>query len=159
MLPHLSRSSLALLSSILLLVLTSGCGGISNPFAAEEPTPIPRPTAAPAAPTAQAKPAAAAAAKPEAAFEPFWVKNYKITGMWSGPTDAPGVVNFGNTTQQFCSFRVVEPPNGPRVYVYNPYSKNYFWIDGDAIGPVGPPERKTGDPPPDQNCADAVYTG
>jgi hypothetical protein len=79
--------------------------------------------------------------------------------MWSGETNAPGVVSYGMTSQQFCSFMVRLPPQGTRLYVFNPYSRNYFWIDADAVGPVGPPERRPGPPPPGQNCAEAVYGG
>jgi hypothetical protein len=99
------------------------------------------------------------AAQPTPAFEPFWVKNHRLTEMWSGPTDATGVVSFGTTSRQFCSFQVVLPPTGPRLYVFNPYSRNYFWIDASAIGPVGPPERASGPLPAGQNCADAIYSG
>ena len=103
--------------------------------------------------------AGAAGGQPTPAFAPFWVKNHRVTEMWSGPADAPGVVSFGTTSRQFCSFRVVLPPESQRLYVFNPYSQNYFWIDADAVGPVGPPEQRAGPPPSGQNCAEVIYTG
>ena len=94
------------------------------------------------------------------AFAPFWVKNHRLTGMWSGPPDAPGVVSFGATSAQFCSFLVARQPDGPRLYVLNPYSADYFWIDADAVGPVaGPPERRPQPKPHGQNCSETIYEG
>ena len=56
--------------------------------------------------------------------------------------------------------QVVELQRGPRLHVLNPYSKNYFWIDADAVGPVGePPQRAAGPKPADQNCAEQLYDG
>ena len=124
----------------------------SNPFASE-PTPQPSPVAA-------ASPTPVAAASPTPAFAPFWVKNHRLTEMWSGPIDGPGVTSFGMTSAQFCSFQVAQPPNGPRLYVFNPYTANYLWIDADAVGPVpNPPERRPQPRPPGQNCAEAIYDG
>ena len=149
----------------LVLVLTlptvalAGCQYIppislpSNPFAAQ-PTAEPSPAAA--KPTA----AAAAPATPTPSFAPFWVKNHRLTELWSGPPEAANVTSFGTTTAQFCSFQVVQPPNGPRLYVFNPYTANYLWIDADAVGPVAnPPERRPQPRPAGQNCAEAIYDG
>ncbi len=79
--------------------------------------------------------------------------------MWSGPAGTPDVVSFGQTSQQFCAFQVVEPQDGPRLFVYNPYTDNYFWIDADAVGPVGEPEMRPGPKPAGENCAGAIYNG
>jgi hypothetical protein len=98
-------------------------------------------------------------AQPTPAFTPFWVKNHRLTEMWSGPTDGAGIVSFGTTSQQFCSFQVTLPPDGPRLYVFNPLSQNFFWIDADAVGPVGAPEQRADPAPVGQNCAEAVYSG
>jgi hypothetical protein len=139
------------------LILTTGCQYLpnipslpGNPFRSD-PTPTVVPAAVPSpAPVAQS-------AAP--AFTPFWIKNHRLTEMWSGPPGQPGVVSFGTTSQQFCSFQVVQPQNTSRLYVLNPYTNNYFWIDEDAIGRVDPPERRTGPKPANQNCADAIYEG
>ena len=93
-------------------------------------------------------------------FTPYWVKNHRPTEMWSGPPGQAGVVSFGTTSSQFCSFQVVEPQRSARLYVLNPYSRDYFWIDADAVGPVSEqPQRAAGPKPPDQNCAEQVYDG
>lgn len=124
-----------------------------NPFAAA-PTPEPPP-----APSPQPSPPAVAAS-PAPAFAAFWVKNHKRTEMWSAAADGPGVISFGMTSGQFCSFQVVQPPSGPRLYVLNPYTLNYFWIDAESVGPVpNPPERKAEPKPQGQNCAEAIYEG
>lgn len=91
-------------------------------------------------------------------FSPYWVKNHRLTEMWSGPPNQPGVISFGTTSSQFCVFQVVRPQEATRLYVLNPYSKNYFWIDADAIGPVSdPPQRASGPKPDDKNCAEQLY--
>ena len=148
---------LALAARLLLMgtVLLGGCQYLpalpANPFrpsgtpeAAPERTPV---TAAPPSPG-------------PAAFTPFWIKNHRITEMWSGPAGQANVTSFGPTSAQFCSFQVVMPPSGPRLYVFNPYTQNYLWIDADAIGPVADvPERRPGPKPANQNCAEVIYEG
>jgi hypothetical protein len=52
---------------------------------------------------------------------------------------------------------VVDPPDDRRLYVYNPYSRNYFWIDRDAVGPVDPPPVSVRPRPAGQNCADVDF--
>lgn len=161
--------ALLFLAAFGVMLLTSGCGvdfsaiSLPNPFAEENPTPVPAVPAATAiaAPTPDTAPTSPAAAEPTPTpgFTPFWVKNHRLTEMWSGQVNAPGVVSFGTTSQQFCSFRVMLPEQEGRLYVFNPYSQNYFWIDADAVGPVGPPERRPGPPPTGQNCAESIYDG
>ena len=142
-----------------LLLLAGACDYLppmpANPFrvtptVVEEPTPapvlLPSPTPFPT-PT-------------RVAFTPYWVKNHRPTEMWSGPDGQPGVISFGTTSGQFCSFQVMAPQSGARLHVLNPYSKDYFWIDADAAGPVSEsPTRAAGPKPPDQNCAEQVYDG
>lgn len=141
-----------------LLLVTGACDYLPamprNPFAVtptvvEEATPAPVAASPTPVPTATPVP-----------FSPFWVKNHRPTEMWSGPSGQAGVVSFGTTSGQFCSFQVVEPQNGTRLHVLNPYSKDYFWIDADSVGPVAEaPRRDPGPKPPDENCAEAVYEG
>ncbi|MGE3271052.1 MAG: hypothetical protein AB7P40_20030 [Chloroflexota bacterium] len=163
----------SLTAAAALLLLTTGCENlpdIPNPFSEDEApsvavqppataTQAAAPTLAPTAPATATQAPAAAVPTEAPAFTPFWVKNHQITGMWSGPEGSPGVVSFGTTSQQFCSFLVVDAADQPRVYVFNPYSQNYFWIDASAVGPVSPPEHRSGPPPANQNCAEAVYDG
>lgn len=131
-------------------VLLSGCQYLpANPFRPAAPDPAP-----------ERKPPAASSPNPAGGFTAFWVKNHKITEMWSGPAGEANATSFGPTSAQFCSFQVVLPPEGPRVYVFNPYTGNYLWMDADAIGPVGgEPETRTGPKPANQNCAEAIYEG
>ena len=162
--PRLSiRRFVAVLVAVFALLMTSGCGlgsTLPNPFAAEQPTPAPpTPTSPTPVPPAIPPTSVPPVPQPTPSFTPFWVKNHRLTEMWSGPTDGPGVVSFGMTSQQFCSFQVALQPSGPRLYVFNPHSQNYFWINADAVGPVGPPERRAGPAPVDQNCAEIVYSG
>lgn len=135
------------------MVATAGCEMLpANPFRAATPTvAVPSPTLPPPSPTA------VPTATP-VPFQAYWVKNFKLTEMWSGPAGQAGVVSFGMTSGQFCSFQVVRQQEGSRLYVLNPYSKDYFWIDADAVGPVPePPQRGTGPKPPDQNCDERIF--
>jgi hypothetical protein len=88
-----------------------------------------------------------------------WVKSHAITDMWSGPEGQAGAISFGKTSGQFCVFQLRDR-RGDRLYVFNPYSENYFWIDGRVVGPVDmPPGRPRSAKPASQNCADAVFDG
>jgi len=138
----------------LFLLLTSGCDRLpalpENPFRAT-PTIVEQATPTPAPPTPLPTPT-------PIPFTPYWVKNHRPTEMWSGPSGEPGVISFGTTSRQFCAFQVVRPQDGPRLYVLNPYSRDYFWIDADSVGPVGEaPSRASGPKPADQNCTDQIY--
>ena len=89
----------------------------------------------------------------------YWVRNHQLAEMWSGPADEPSAASFGTVSSQFCVFQE-RAARGDRLYVFNPYSQNYFWIDRVAVGPVGTPEmRPRTAKPADQNCADAVFDG
>jgi hypothetical protein len=88
-----------------------------------------------------------------------WLRNHQLADMWSGPADEPSAVTFGTLSSQFCVFQARDA-RGDRLYVFNPYSENYFWIDRAAVGPVGTPEiRPRSAKPPDQNCDDAIFDG
>jgi hypothetical protein len=138
-----------------ILLVASACDSLPS---------VPNPFAAGATPTSTAGPPAQVAPTPPPVptpvpFEPFWVQNHRITEMWNGPSSQPGTVSFGATSGQFCSFLVVLPPQGDRLYVFNPYSQNYLWIDATDVGPVGPPEQRPEPRPTDVNCTHNVYTG
>ncbi len=139
---------------LMLPVLTAACDSLpampANPFAAT-------PTIVEATPTTVPPPTAFASPTP-VPFTAYWVKNHRETDMWSGPVGQAGVVSFGKTSRQFCAFQVVRPQEGGRLYVLNPYSKDYFWIDADSVGPVSEaPTRASGPKPADQNCTDQIY--
>lgn len=88
------------------------------------------------APAASSSPPAASAAG-SSGFQPFWVENFVATPLWSGPNQE--AVSFG-VQPQFSSFLVVRAQTGPRLYVYNPRTKDYAYIDAAAVGPSGPPQ-------------------
>jgi hypothetical protein len=142
---------------VLLLVLpmlSAACDSLpslpANPFAAT-PTVVAEATLQPSTPTAFPT-------STPIPFRPFWVKNFRQTEMWSGPAGQAGVISFGVTSRQFCAFQVERPQEGSRLYVLNPYSNDYFWIDADAVGPVSEePAKATGPKPADQNCTDVLY--
>jgi hypothetical protein len=88
-------------------------------------------------------------------FAPFWVRNHEITDMWSGPEGQASAMSFGKTSAQFCAFLVVRPQDNARLYVLNPYSNDYMWIDQHSVGPADAPESKPGQRARDQNCSSA----
>jgi len=77
-------------------------------------------------------------------FTPWWVQNFRDTHLWSGPTDP--AVDYG-VIPQWSYLLVVRPQDGPRLYVYVPWTKNYAYVDAASVGPSGaPPPGWT--PPP-----------
>lgn len=71
------------------------------------------------------------------AEEESWVQNHQVTELWSGPD--PSAEAFG-LLRQFSYLRV-ERRAGSRLYVYNPRTDNFAYIDAAAVGPSGaPPE-------------------
>ena len=135
------------------VLLTTACGGVINPPAlpTRPAPPPPRPTAIPE-PTATSEPTAT----PEPAR---WVKNHRITPMWSAPQRETGAISFGTTSSTFCSFRVVREADDARILVYNPHADGTFWIDADAVGPVVEPPHRAGPKPVGVNCTEAIYDG
>jgi hypothetical protein len=69
---------------------------------------------------------------------PAYVKNHDgRVHIWSSPmSDA---VDFGVAAPQFTLFKVVGPQVGGRIFVYNPATGNYGWIDAAGVGNVGAP--------------------
>jgi hypothetical protein len=139
---------MALAPLLTLLAAVTACGGVINPppLPTRPPTPTRLPTSTPlATPTPV----------PER-----WVKNHRVTDMWSGPLGSPGVVSFGKTSSTFCSFRIEGEADNARILVYNPYVDGEFWIDADAVGPVDvPPQHRAGPKPGGVNCTEAIYDG
>ncbi len=71
-------------------------------------------------------------------IQPAWVQNFDPNAhIWSGPTAE--AVDFGIAGPQFTTFTVVAPQVGTRIFVYNPVTNNYGWIDALGVGPSGPP--------------------
>ncbi|MGI5835516.1 MAG: L,D-transpeptidase [Chloroflexota bacterium] len=79
------------------------------------------------------------------AFDPRWVQNHQETELWSGP-DA-NAVSFGRVPQ-WSYFQAIGPQQDSRLYVWNPQTNNYAFIDAAAVGPSGAPPTATPTPPP-----------
>lgn len=74
-----------------------------------------------------------------AAFQPAYVQNFGADlQIYSGWDDK--AASFGPAGPQFTTFRVVAPQIGKRIYVFNPVTDNYGWIDAEGVGPAGPPK-------------------
>jgi hypothetical protein len=66
-----------------------------------------------------------------------WVESFVPNApIWSGPDGR--AVAFG-TRPQWSFFLVVAPQQGPRLFVFDPSTQNYAWIDAADVGPSGGP--------------------
>jgi hypothetical protein len=69
---------------------------------------------------------------------PAWVQSFDSdVRIWSGPTRE--ALDYGRAGPAFTVFPVVAPQVLGRVFVYNPVTENYGWIDVRGVGPAGPP--------------------
>ncbi|HLY63983.1 MAG TPA: plastocyanin/azurin family copper-binding protein, partial [Chloroflexota bacterium] len=69
---------------------------------------------------------------------PAWVQNFDAgLHLYSGPTD--NAIDFGAAGAQFTTFTVVAPQVAGRLYVYDPLTRNYGWINVASVGPSGAP--------------------
>ena len=69
---------------------------------------------------------------------PAWVQNFdESVHIYSGPTRE--ALDYGVAAPRFTVFPVVAPQVLGRVFVYNPVTENYGWIDVRGVGPAGPP--------------------
>lgn len=78
--------------------------------------------------------------------KPSWVAVHRETGLWSGPDDQATLFAM---VRPGTRLRVAAPQNGPRLYVWDPQSKNYAYIEAADVGPTDPPSRdeQRADPP------------
>lgn len=65
----------------------------------------------------------------------FWVQNHMVTELWSGPDEH---AQFFGWLRKFSYLRV-ERWVGERLYVFNPRTNNFAYVDAKAVGPSGPP--------------------
>lgn len=73
-----------------------------------------------------------------AVLQPAYLANFDPNvHIWSGPTSDSQ--DFGVAGPQNTVFTVVGPQVLNRIYVYNPSSGNYGWIDVTGVGPVTGP--------------------
>ena len=84
------------------------------------------------APTSRETPTAHAAESDKAQ----WVAVHRRTGLWAKPHKNDKHDELFRMVGPGATFRLAQPPNGPRVYVWDPTTKNYAWIDADDIGPI-----------------------
>lgn len=80
---------------------------------------------------------------PASAFDPWWVQTTQETQLWSGPDSKAR--SFG-TVAQWSYLQVVAPQSGPRLYVLNPSTRGYAYVDAAAVGPSAPPPTATHTP-------------
>jgi len=119
--------------------------------------PLPAANAPPGASPSQAAPGCLPV--PEWANAGKWFANHRATPMWSGPRSQADATSFSDTSDRLCVFQERDR-QGNRLYVFNPYSENYFWIDEFAVSEIPTPEtRPRLTRPPGQNCANAIFAG
>src|SRR5579885_2094965 len=126
---------LVLLLGLLASTTTTHALGQERPPGAEPSAPTfaapPGPAAPVPAATADQAPAAAAADEADVR----WVATHKATDLWS---DSDAGISFG-TIRPFTYLQLTGQVAGSRLYVYNPRTQNYAWVDSDAVGPVPAP--------------------
>jgi hypothetical protein len=72
---------------------------------------------------------------------PAYLQNFEDNvHIWS--SFEAHAVDFSAAGPAFTTFRGVAPQGGWRIFVFNPESNNYSWIDVAGLGPVAPPEAK-----------------
>jgi hypothetical protein len=73
------------------------------------------------------------------ALQPAFVQNFSAEShIYSNPNS--DAVDFGIAGPQFTTFTVVAPQVGGRIYVLNPQTKGYGWINASEVGPASAPD-------------------
>src|SRR5262249_42122166 len=67
--------------------------------------------------------------------KPWWVSAFRPTDLWSA---LAGGTSLGQAARGD-SFLVMSPQDGPRLYVLNPKTKNYAFVDATSVGPTDGP--------------------
>ena len=83
--------------------------------------------------------------EPTPSFEEYWVAAHVPTTLW---TDADEWALPIGSARQWELFMVVGPQHAGRLYVWDPRSEDYAWIDADDVGAVDPSLAGTGYLPP-----------
>jgi hypothetical protein len=65
-----------------------------------------------------------------------WLQNFRVTTLWSTPDEDADP--YGQL-RQFSYIQAAGPPEGNRVYVFNPRTQNFAYVDIDDVGPAGEP--------------------
>src|SRR3954451_18227963 len=115
------------------LAAPSNAAPTAQERAAEEPAggaavTLPAPTTAAASPSE-------AAARPS--HDASWVATHQSTDLWS---DSDAGRSFG-TVRPFTYFQLTGQSADGRLYVLNPRTQNYAWVEAEAVGPVPPPSE------------------
>ena len=55
-----------------------------------------------------------------------WVAVHRVTGLWSSPRDGAELFR---VAQPDARFQVARAQDGPRLYVFDPATKNYAYIN------------------------------
>jgi hypothetical protein len=80
-----------------------------------------------------------------ATLVPAYVQNFDPGAhIYSGP--GADAVDYGVAGPQYTTFTVVAPQLGNRLFVYNPVTENYGWIDARSVGPVPAPSPSVPSP-------------
>jgi hypothetical protein len=69
-------------------------------------------------------------------FEPWWVRSFEASKLWSSPTNNAVVVGDAELGQYF---QVQEPQQWPRLRVWDPRADRIVYIADKTVGPVGAP--------------------
>lgn len=75
-------------------------------------------------------------ASTSAAFHPFWVQATRTATLWSGVDDRAVVLG---TVQKGQRLLVTLAQDGSRLYIYNPATRNYAYVDVDNVAAAGSP--------------------
>jgi 3D (Asp-Asp-Asp) domain-containing protein len=62
-----------------------------------------------------------------------WVEVHRATGLWSRDDKKAKLFR---TAEPGARFKVVRPQAGSRLYVWDPLSKNYAYVDAADVGPI-----------------------
>jgi hypothetical protein len=66
-----------------------------------------------------------------------WLATVTDTALWADPD---GTL-FTGLAPAYTAFKQLEPQNGPRLHVQDPYSGADSWLDAFGLGPIDPPDR------------------
>src|SRR3954471_2349804 len=68
--------------------------------------------------------------------EERWVQTWQPADMWSN--DGPTAISFGKV-RPFTFLRLHGEVVNSRIYVYNPKTQNFAFVDAGLVGPSAPP--------------------
>jgi 3D (Asp-Asp-Asp) domain-containing protein len=80
-----------------------------------------------------------------------WVAVHRATGLWSGPLSG----QLFSLAGPGAHFQVARPQDGPRIYVWNPETRNYAYITALDVGPASRPSDKPKEPAAQQAAVTA----